>query len=743
VYRLFLLLTAMRAALSLGAGTAFAQSQPSAAASASPAAQGSPAAQASPIYQLPPVVVSATRTNITPQTSTSYLTVFTNDDVKQTPSLVLDDALRVIPGFNTFRRSSSMVTAPADDPEAQGVTLRGVGPGGASRALVLLDGIPETDAFGGWIYWDALPLAGIDRVEVVEGGGSDLWGSGAEGGVINVISKQPANVNNLQVESSYGNRNTTQDNLSGDYILGPAKISLEQDFFNTNGWDIVRSGFRGPIDHSASSMHTLSTGRVELDDPGTGITTFLRGSFYQEYRDLGTAFQSSATTRGFVNGGGSYDDHNGDLFNASIYAHLTTYHQNFSMSDLAQTMDMPSQTQRVPSTDEGGFFTWTRTFFQQHTVAAGGDFRLIQGTDYDNFFNTTGTAIDLRRKSSGDQQFGGAYMEDLFRPFEQLEIDASVRGDIFANDDGKIINTRLTPACTVDGLPCGPSSTKTFSNQLRTATSPRLGVRYDLTKWFELRGSLYEAYRAPTLAELYRQSSVEDLVLLPNPNLKPEFLYGADGGFVFKLVPGLTATWTGFWNTLFDPINNVVTLSNPITGADAERTRENLGRARIRGYEGEFTYDFPWINWYEWSAYHPQLSLSANYLRSEATLTSSPPDTTLVGRRLALVPWDTLSINLRYSDSMLGEFWVQEEYQGKQWEDSDNHDLQPSYWVTNLSWSHAIPHPTNASWLDAATMYVKVQNVFNNQYIIDLGGDIPKIGTPLMVVGGIRVPLDF
>jgi len=710
---------------------------------AAPTSTAAAQANGSP-YTLPPVVVSATRTNITPANSTSDLTVFTNDDVKQTPALVVDDALRWIPGFNTFRRSSSVVTAPADDPEAQGVTLRGVGPGGASRALVLYDGIPVNDAFGGWIYWDELPLAGIDHVEVVEGGGSDLWGNEAEGGVINIISKQPANTNNVQIQGSFGNRDTTQDNVSGDYIWGPIKVSLEQDFFNTYGWDIVKSGFRGPIDRASSSIHTLSTGQVEYD-AGNGITSFLRGSFYQEYRNLGTPFESASATRGFVNGGGTYDDNNGDLFNTSLYAHLSTYHQNFSMQNDARTTDTPSQTQRAPSYDEGGLFTWSRTFFQQHTVSAGGDFRLIQGTDYDNFFNTAGTAIDDRRKSSGQQQFVGAYIEDLYRPLEQLEIDMSVRGDLFTNIDGKITNT-VTPGtsgCTIDGLPCGPNGTQNFSNHVRTATSPRLGIRYDVFKWLTFRGNAYEAYRAPTLAELFRQSSVEDLVLLPNPRLDPEFFYGADAGFVIKAIPGLTTSWTGFWGNLHNPINNVVTASNPITGADAERTRENLGRARIRGYEAALQYDFNWINWYQWSGYHPKLSLTANYLRSEATLTSSPPDPTLVGRRLALVPWDTLSVGLRYSDSMLGEFWVQEQYQGKQWEDSDNHDLQPSYWVTNMSWTRAFPHVPNAPWLDASTMYLKVQNMFNNQYIIDLGGDIPKIGTPIMVLGGVAVPLSF
>ena len=200
-----------------------------------------------------------------------------------------------------------------------------------------------------------LPLAGIDHVEVVQGGGSDLCGSGAEGGVINIISRKPSDTNNVQFQGSYGNRNTTQDNVSGDYSYGPVKVSLEQDFFNTNGWNVIRSGSRGPADHSSSSVHTLSAGRVDYD-AGNGISTFLRGDFYQEYRDLGTVFRSSSATRGFINGGGSYDDKNGDVFNTSIYSHLSTYHENFSeFNDAPRTVETPTQTQRIPSTDVGGF----------------------------------------------------------------------------------------------------------------------------------------------------------------------------------------------------------------------------------------------------------------------------------------------------------------------------------------------------------------------------------------------------
>ena len=255
-----------------------------------PISSPSPSSQPpSATYNLPPVIVTATRTKIAPESSTSYLAIFTQQDVEQTPALVLDDALRQVTGFNTFRRSSSIVTAPADDPEAQGVTLRGIGPGGASRALVLLDGIPVNDAFGGWIYWDEIPLNSTDRVEVVEGGGSDLWGNEAEGGVINIISKRPE-ANGVRAQVSYGNHSSTQDALSGVHSFGPIRLTLESDFFNTDGWDIVEHGYRGPLDHNSSSIHELFSGRIDYD-AGGGFLAFLRGSYYNENLDLRFAVQ--------------------------------------------------------------------------------------------------------------------------------------------------------------------------------------------------------------------------------------------------------------------------------------------------------------------------------------------------------------------------------------------------------------------------------------------------------------------
>src|SRR5262249_53166944 len=83
------------------------------------------------------VTVTATRGQLPLPRSTQSVTLLSAEDQEMSPALTLDDFLRRVPGFTLFRRTSSLVSHPT----AQGVSLRGVGPSGASRSLVLADGI--------------------------------------------------------------------------------------------------------------------------------------------------------------------------------------------------------------------------------------------------------------------------------------------------------------------------------------------------------------------------------------------------------------------------------------------------------------------------------------------------------------------------------------------------------------------------------------------------------------------------
>jgi len=105
-------------------------------------------------------------------------------EIEVSGSLALDDVLREAAGFTLFRRSGSLFA----NPTSQGVSLRGVGASGASRAVVLLDGVPLNTPFGGWVYWDRVSKLSIESVEVVNGPTSHLYGSGALGGVVNMVT---------------------------------------------------------------------------------------------------------------------------------------------------------------------------------------------------------------------------------------------------------------------------------------------------------------------------------------------------------------------------------------------------------------------------------------------------------------------------------------------------------------------------------------------------------------------------
>src|SRR5215207_181722 len=202
------------------------------------------------------VVVTATRgAERLPSAASS--TVLTSAELSNMAAGSLDDALRSTPGFTLFRRSSSRVA----NPTTQGVTLRGVSGSGASRTLVLADGVPLNDPFGSWVYWNRIPLAAIDKVEVVRGATGDLYGAGALGGVIQLLTVQPTRTR----------ARATFDGGSHDTFRGSFFAAAEKDGWNatgayegvrTDGAFVLGSEVRGAVDTRADS------------DYQTGFATF-------------------------------------------------------------------------------------------------------------------------------------------------------------------------------------------------------------------------------------------------------------------------------------------------------------------------------------------------------------------------------------------------------------------------------------------------------------------------------------
>ena len=104
--------------------------------------------------------------------------------LRDSPSSQLDQILKVVPGLQLFRRSD----ARSGHPTSQGVTLRALGGNASSRALLILDGVPQSDPFGGWVNWPAYDPAALESVRIVRGGGSVAHGAGALAGTIDMAS---------------------------------------------------------------------------------------------------------------------------------------------------------------------------------------------------------------------------------------------------------------------------------------------------------------------------------------------------------------------------------------------------------------------------------------------------------------------------------------------------------------------------------------------------------------------------
>ena len=192
---------------------------------------------------IPAVVVTATRLpeeTIAVEKVPANVTVITRETIAQSPAFTLPELLRQQVGF------TSLDTVGFAGQQAQ-FSLRGYGD--KAGTLILLDGVRVNDAGGGFFLWNSVPLAAIERVEIIRGGASTIYGEGAAAGVINIITKEAANKPfSGSVGASGGNLGFYQGNftLSGrtnafSYVVTGSRNEWAgwRDGANYRGWNFL------------------------------------------------------------------------------------------------------------------------------------------------------------------------------------------------------------------------------------------------------------------------------------------------------------------------------------------------------------------------------------------------------------------------------------------------------------------------------------------------------------------------
>ncbi len=666
------------------------------------------------LVTLEETVVTASRADQTLGDLPAHATILTRADIRRSPARTLDDFLRQVPGFSLFRRSSSAVAHPT----TQGVSLRGIGASGASRTLVLLDGMPLNDPFGGWVQWSKVRLQHLERVEVLRGGGAHIWGNYALGGVIHLSTPQPRE-GTLALSASGGDRETADLDFVAARRFGGVGLGLEGAYFTTGGYPIVRPDQRGIIDEEANSENQSL--RIKLSrEFSEDADLFLHAGGFDEKRGNGTPLTKNSTRAGYAGARLILRTADKGRWTLTGFAQVQQFESAFSSQAADRSSERLALDQfEVPSSALGASLEWLKPL-GAHLLTAGSDFRRATGETNEDFRNLTGR-FTRRRQAGGDQQLVGFYLQDIFAPAPRWQLTVGGRVDHWRSFSGQRREEDLENPQTLRD--------DTFAERRHWIVNPKAGLRFHATDHLSLRGALYRTFRAPTLNELFRPFRVRNDITEANPDLDPERLHGAEIG-VDLFAPSLRGRLTGYWNRVEDPIFNLTLAANS-TGAVINpcgfvpqggscRQRHNLERARIRGLEAELNYHKG-----------PFWRGSLRYLFTHGGITAAPARPILEGKRLPQVPAHRLVLQLGYARPTLVRATLQGRYLGKQYEDDINTLELGDFAVVDLSLARPLKTGTE--------VFLRVENLLDQFYAVGRASSgIVTEGAPRLFHGGLR-----
>lgn len=650
------------------------------------------------------VTVTATRTERRLAETAASVVVLSERELSATAALTIDDALRQVPGFQLFRRSGSRTA----NPTSQGVSLRGVGASGASRALVLADGVPLNDPFGGWVYWGRVPRQSVSSIEILRGGSSGLYGSGALGGVIHILTRRAGPAPVLTLEASYGNQQTPDASLFMGGRKGRWGATLAAEIFHTDGYILVDRRERGPIDTPAASRHAALDLTLERLLDGDG-RLFLRAAYYGEARANGTPLQTNRTHIRQLTAGADWPNTRAGSVSLRAYTGAQLFDQNFTAVNADRSAETLTRVQRVPAQVSGFALQWSRAAGAGQTLVAGLDAREVRGTSDELAFTSNRPTQIIG--AGGRERTLGIYVEDILRLTERLFITGGVRFDRWRN------YAALQTTRPVSGV--GPGQVNRFPDRTETAISPQLSVLYKPGERVSLTASAYRAFRQPSLNELYRSFRVGDTLTLANENLRAERLTGAEtGASVASFKRRLVTRANVYWTETTRPVANV-TLN--VAPGLITRQRQNLGRTRSRGLELEAE-----------AQLNKHWNLTGGYLFSDATVLKFPASTDLEGLLIPQVARHQLTFQLGYTNGARTSAGLQGRFTGMQYDDDQNRFQLRRYFTLDALASHRLTR----RW----EVFAAAENLFNRRYEI---GRTPvlTLGPPLLLRFGFRVRL--
>ena len=547
----------------------------------------------------------------------------------------IDDILRDVPGLQYFRRSD----ARSANPTSQGVTLRALGGNASSRALLLLDGVPQTDPFGGWINWPAYDPERLGAVRVTRGGGTGANGAGALAGTIELYSADPAQLEGLRASLYGGSRHSMDARLGAGAALGAGLASLSASYSRGDGFIPVIAEQRGPVDrpspYEQASLSLRAVAPLFAD-----IELQASGLYFLDRRERGTAFTANDTEGADAAlrlvGSGAWP------WSALFYVQTRDYYNSFaSVADARDAVSRASEQVSVPSTGTGFRFEIRPPLARNVELRLGADWRRTAGETHELYAFSNGAARN-GRVAGGVSSNGGAFAE-LGSEHGGLTLSGGARIDRWTINDGRLDERVLATGAMLNAID--------YPDRGGWAPTARAGFAYRALDALTFRGAAYLGWRLPTLNELYRPFRAGNETTRANAALDPERLRGIEAGLDYRPLSTARIGITVFTNRLDDAIANV-------TLGPALRQRQNLGAVSVQGIEIDARLSIG-----AWS-------LSGGYAYNDARVRNSGPD--LSGLRPAQTPRHSASATLQWHGLASARAALTARYAGSQYEDDLN-----------------------------------------------------------------------
>ncbi|ADE11368.1 TonB-dependent receptor [Sideroxydans lithotrophicus] len=622
--------------------------------------------------ELDEVVVTATRTTATLADAPAAVTVVGAKNIETKNASRLGDALDRVPGL--YLRDGALGSSQGTS-GTSGMSLRGID---QNKTLILLDGQPLQDGRSGKVNWRIPFVEDIERIEVVPGAFSSLYGSNAIGGVVSVITKQPvkheltakvkkgwsdasgedASVywreklnNGFGIVVGYGQQR--RDSYVNDFVVrtpvaGAAGTTVTgaQPITTRDGAPAYLVGDKGTTPWDSTNATTkvfynlnerdkLYTGITyqSIDEGYTRFNTYLRDAAgtpvsggtlgingqrvtLAESNFVNNSPLHEAATRYFV----GYDGTAGD--NHLLKIDLAKIDRAYSFTQSGAASSWSGGTGTLTDTPNSGIDGTVQLSFplgtRQFWVTG-----LALHRDYANQrsyvlgdWRDPGTRTSVSGGYNGYSMTSAVFAQDEIRIADALKFFLGGRVDRWETRGDNFKNT-------------APAGTTAFPARGTSAFSPKLSAVYQATPAATLRASFGKSFRAPTNEDMYTTSTINGLTTQGDPNLQPERGTTWEIGGEMHFTGETKATATYFENEL----SNLIYLKQVTPLVLSQRI--NAGKAKIRGIELAAT-----ARPTDW------LMLDANYSYIDSKMLENSADPLSVGKRLTDSPKNLCGIGM-------------------------------------------------------------------------------------------------